>query len=340
MGKMSSLVKHAMIFHIVATKWIFLFSMLHLSLATPPLSQLSVNPDTIAVSGFSSGGCFATQFHAAFSGTVAGMGSFSGCPYLSGSDIGFDVDGIVTATRDLAASGSIDPVDEMARDQVFIFQGHKDPIVPWSNAGLVHQFYSAFTQEQNIEEKSDLQATHGMPSDSYGCSCDTLCPYFYINNCHYNGAAAVIQKTLPGFVASSNQQLAGTLQTFDQEEFFDNNAGGHSMESYGYVYIPKRCENGDHECHLHVNFHGCGMGSNWIGDNYIRHSGFLPVADANDVIMLFPQIHPLNSAGNDNGCWDWWGYLGDTTGYAYATKDGLQMRGIAAMVERLSGMKP
>ena len=28
------------------------------------------------------------------------------------------VDGIVTATRDLAASGSIDPVDEMARDQV------------------------------------------------------------------------------------------------------------------------------------------------------------------------------------------------------------------------------
>ena len=30
--------------------------------------------------------------------------------------------------------------------------------------------------------------------------------------------------------------------------------------------------------------------SNWIGDNYIRHSGFLPLADANDVIMLFPQV--------------------------------------------------
>ena len=85
------------------------------------------------------------------------------------------VEGILTATRDLAASGLIDPVEEMARDQVifskednfpfsqvFIFQGHKDPIVPWSNAGLIHQFYSAFTQEQNIEEKSDLQATHGM----------------------------------------------------------------------------------------------------------------------------------------------------------------------------------
>ena len=91
----------------------------------------------------------------------------------------------MTATRDLAASGLIDPVEEMARDQVifskennfqfsqvFIFQGHKDPIVPWSNAGLIHQFYSEFTQEQNIEEKSDLQATHGMVGPM-----NKSCPY-------------------------------------------------------------------------------------------------------------------------------------------------------------------
>ena len=99
--------------------------------------------------------------------------------------------------------------------QVFIFQGHKDPIVPWTNAALIHQFYSEFVPEHNIEEKSDLQATHGMvrslreilinvvhdippfqPSDHYGCACDTLCPYFYINNCHYNGAAAVLEKVV------------------------------------------------------------------------------------------------------------------------------------------------
>ena len=80
------------------------------------------------------------------------------------------------ATRDLAASGAIDPTEEMSGDQVkiwkknksltssqvFIFQGHKDPIVPWTNAGLIHQFYSEFVPERNIEEKSDLQATHGM----------------------------------------------------------------------------------------------------------------------------------------------------------------------------------
>ena len=38
--------------------------------------------------------------------------------------------------------------------------------------------------------------------------------------------------------------------------------------------------------------------SNWIGDNYIRHSGFLPVADANDVIMLFPQVIDISNQVN------------------------------------------
>ena len=36
---MSSLAKHTMIFQLVGTKWIFLFTMLHLSLATPPLCE-------------------------------------------------------------------------------------------------------------------------------------------------------------------------------------------------------------------------------------------------------------------------------------------------------------
>ena len=78
-------------------RMLILISMIHLSSAAQPLrecklsnhswrfniviippAQLSVNLDTIAVSGFSSGGCFAAQFHAAFSGTVGStLPSFS-----------------------------------------------------------------------------------------------------------------------------------------------------------------------------------------------------------------------------------------------------------------------
>ena len=47
------------------------------------LPKLSVTRETISVSGISSDGCLATQFHVAFSASVNGVGSFAGCPYLS-----------------------------------------------------------------------------------------------------------------------------------------------------------------------------------------------------------------------------------------------------------------
>ena len=46
---------------------VFLLGICHSS----PLDNLTVNNNTIAVSGFSSGGCFATQFHTAFSKAVS-----------------------------------------------------------------------------------------------------------------------------------------------------------------------------------------------------------------------------------------------------------------------------
>ena len=30
--------------------------------------------------------------------------------------------------------------------------------------------------------------------------------------------------------------------------------------------------------------------SGWIGDNVVRNSGFLSIAEANDVIVVFPQV--------------------------------------------------
>ena len=53
---------------------------------------------------------------------------------------------------------------------------YTDPIVPWENALLIHQFYSEFTEEERIAEKSDLDTSHGFPTTNYGCACDLLCP--------------------------------------------------------------------------------------------------------------------------------------------------------------------
>ena len=45
---------------------------------------------------------------------------------------------------------------------------------------------------------------------------------------------------------------------------------------------------------------------------------------------------------NPDGCWDHWGYLGEndvTDNYQFATKYGLQMGGVARMIERVANIK-
>jgi len=44
-----------------------------------------------------------------------------------------------------------------------------------------------------------------------------------------------------------------------------------------------------------------------LGDEYARHTGYLPVAEVNNIIMLFPQV-TSSFFTNPNGCFDWWAY--------------------------------
>lgn len=56
-------------------------------------------------------------------------------------------------------------------------------------------------------------------------------------------------------------------------------------------------------CLIHFHF------SALIGDVYVKHAGYLEVADQNDIIVIFPQIAPsAENPQNPYGCWDWWGY--------------------------------
>lgn len=41
---------------------------------------------------------------------------------------------------------------------------------------------------------------------------------------------------------------------------------------------------------LHIFFHGCSMQAEEIGTGFIRESGFIEIADANNLVMIFPQV--------------------------------------------------
>jgi hypothetical protein len=63
--------------------------------------------------------------------------------------------------------------------------------------------------------------------------------------------------------------------------------------------------------------------------DFISDAGYNRWAAANRIFVLFPQA--TESAGNPRACWDFWGYSGD----GWRTREGVQMRAIAAMIKRL-----
>lgn len=64
---------------------------------------------------------------------------------------------------------------------------------------------------------------------------------------------------------------------------------------------------------------------------FIENSGYLSWAEANDIVLAFPQA--AQSALNPLTCWDWWGYSGAN----YLQREGAQMKVLADWVSSLAG---
>src|SRR5215207_1030531 len=89
------------------------------------------------------------------------------------------------------------------------------------------------------------------------------------------------------------------------------------LNAVGYLYVPAACENGAPAavaCGLHVAFHGCLQYVDAIHDRFFRDAGYNAFADANHVVVLYPQAtswrrltDPSGLTANPDGCWDWWG---------------------------------
>jgi len=99
----------------------------------------------------------------------------------------------------------------------------------------------------------------------------------------------------------------------------------------GYVYIPTECQK-NATCILHVSFHGCNQNIDSVGDAYVKHTGLNAWAEANNIIVLYPQADK-SVLKNPNGCFDWFGY----TNAKYYGKQGIQMQSVKNMVEAISG---
>jgi hypothetical protein len=312
------------------------------SFAAGALPRLNILPGSLTVSGVSSGGYMATQYQVAYSKDVVGAGIIAAGPWycaqgsltralndcMESSAIGPEIGPLVSALRSSAKAGDIDDPSWLAPDRVWIFHGKRDTVVGAAVTDSLLRFYRVFVPPERIHYETQVEAAHGFPAAGRGSACGVAqSPWIY--DCTYDAAGQLLQRLYEGLGEPAGAP-AGELQTFDQERFVTGGMLASFAES-GFLFVPKDCAAGK-PCRIHVAFHGCRQGSDFVGQRFARDAGYNPWADANRIVILYPQlagsrIWPFNP----KGCWDWWGYSGS----GYATRKGAQLASVHRMLAAL-----
>jgi poly(3-hydroxybutyrate) depolymerase len=322
--------------------------------AAEKLPALHADPTQISVSGISSGGYMAVQFHVAYSANVAGAGVVAGGPYYCAKNKASiaikncmqpdaeapvtPVEELVTFTRTVEQTGAIDATTNLKNSKVWLFSGRKDELVKQPVMTALHRYYLNYVSPNRVVYENTIEAGHAYPTVDYGRECSYTGPPF-IDKCGLDGAGSLLQH-IHGPLKAPAAASGGTLRQFDQREFFDGDAYSHSMRDTGFVYVPGAC--GQTACRVHVAFHGCQQNVDAVGDSFVRHAGYNEWADTNHFIVLYPQTITRFGIGfrpwkfsyvvNPMGCWDWWGYDSPN----YYRKDGPQMKAVKKMIDRLT----
>ena len=300
---------------------------------------LNYDPNAITVSGLSSGGYMATQYQIAHSDKVTGAAILAAGPYFCAQgSIGTALARCVTKTEsdidlsllseqlDLyATSASIAPLSHLAEHHVWLMHGTNDTTVNRPAVDALFAQYSQYVEAENIVYINDKPFGHQFPTVDQGTLCGVSDSPF-IGACDYDAAGELLTHILDKPLAPKATTLSSEVIAFNQITHGTEAAAGLAEE--GFIYIPSSCQSGE-QCALHVSFHGCNQSTEFIGQDYIEHTGLNEWADTNNLIVLYPQTKSSMFAPlNPQGCWDWWGY----SDKAYATNKGTQIRAIEAMI--------
>jgi len=308
------------------------------------LYTLSYNVDQegTTVSGISSGGYMAVQYHVAYSGAIKGAGVFAGGPYYCAEGqltnaltrcmyaIGIDANRLVTLTKDFSNKLLVDNVANITGSKVYLFSGSADTVVYPACMKAAETYYKALGAD--IKTEFTLRSEHALPTTDFGNAC-TFRGAPYINKCQYDGAGETLKHAY-GTLNPRGTAKSGNIKTVDQVRFIPSGwtTTTLSVGARAYAYVPDSCASGS-KCKVHISFHGCLQTIADISDKYYTHSGFNEWAETNNIIVLYPQAAKSSFfSTNPNGCWDWWGYASSN----YAHNSGPQMLMVKAMAESLT----
>jgi poly(3-hydroxybutyrate) depolymerase len=266
-----------------------------------------------------------------------------------------DAKRLAELARQTAAAGLIDPVENLKSQRVYIFTGTKDSVVHQSVVRATRAFYEALgVPENQIAFVDNRPAGHCIytnnPDDS---PLDANRPPYI--NCGESMQSHDILGHIYGGLEPPAHTPAGELLRFDQTEFVEGPFGRTSMGKTGWIYVPRAVADGEPARGVHIVLHGCKQGHAYVdylngrpaisqqapyGGRYITGTGYNEMAEANNLIMLYPQATGDDGGAvqNPDGCWDWWGYTaGDVEAPDYYSKNALQIRALHAMLDRVCG---
>jgi poly(3-hydroxybutyrate) depolymerase len=342
-------------------RWLVVASLIFLSAcsakqeAANPLPALGANITHVTVSGLSSGGYMAGQYLVAHSQGVSGAGIVAAGPYgcalneiaasapISAIGVGANatqaLQGCTSANLSsfgvldprkladlasrLADQGKIDALNNLANAKIYLYSGKDDRKVDHKVVEAAYDFFADVgVPRSNIQFPQNAPGGHAfLVANQSGNDCGSS-DSPYVAHCGIDQAGAILAYL--GLIASGKGKAkAENYIIFDQAPFGDEKA---NLAPMGEAYIPSDCKN-EAGCRVHVVFHGCQQSRQAVGEVFVRDTGFADWAEANRLILIFPQVS--SSTVNPEGCWDWWGY----TGREFLTRDAPQIKAVKAMID-------
>ena len=341
------------VFRAALTALLLLAGPAHHTRASETLPPLSAPIAATSVSGLSSGAYMAGQIQLAHAKDIVGAGLVAGGPFACAEsaagrlvpywptamvqnaqnalhgcmlvDWGTpDPVALADRAKELASTGAIDSLTDLAADKIYLYSGNADRTVTRPVVEAAKGLYRELgVPEQNIA-LVEGEGGHGFLTEDEGEAC-ALTDKPYVNDCDYDQAKAILEWR-HGPLAAPAAAPSGRIIIFDQSAYANS---GDGLADEGVLYVPPACAEAS-GCRVHVMLHGCEQSRETVGDALIKQSGFAELADTDRLIVLFPQVSA--SLVNQQGCWDWWGY----TGLDYLGKDAPQIKAIWSMVERLA----
>jgi poly(3-hydroxybutyrate) depolymerase len=307
------------------------------------LSQVAIDPSGITVSGVSAGAYMAHQLLVAYSDVFSGLGAVAGGPFLCSKGTlhgalttgmrgeGIDVAHLIRHAQSLEAKGLIASLDNLSRSRVWAFRGTRDTTVLKAPVDALVEFSRHFSDSSDIAYVDDIACRHTMPTDSFDRAAHSRYIDPYIDDVGYDAAGNMFRHLYGPLKARRAAQ--GSLVAFDQSEFLAlPRLSG--IDNTGFVYYPSAALRGE-RCKLHVALHGCEQHRARLGTLFAEHAGYNEWAEANDIVVLYPQAFPTITpfVFNPKGSWDWFGLVSS----GFFTREGVQQKTIVEMVDRLTG---